>query len=134
MIFALKLADEHQVFSIRSEVTGCLVHADAQVRNQAIKTIIRLADEKTASLLLGYFNKEPLINQLTILDALNAMATTTEEAFLSGLLDHENDIIKLKAAVVLANNTDNGLSLIEQKAMQQPEPYQRIYRHIKTVK
>jgi predicted RNase H-related nuclease YkuK (DUF458 family) len=134
VVFALKLANEYQIFSVRNDVINCLVHPDKQVRTEAINTIIRLADEKTASVLAGYFYKESFSNQLAILDALDTMATSEEEVFLSGLLDHENDTIKLKAAIVLANNTDNGVSLIEQKAIKQPEPYQRIYRHIKTVK
>ena len=134
VIFSLKLADDYQVFSVRDDVINCLGHPEKKVRSQAIKTIIRLADEKTASVLSGYFANETFNNQLAILDALDSMATSNEEAFLSGLLDHENDTIKLKAAIVLANNTDNGMSLIEQKASEQPEPYERIYRHIKTVK
>ncbi|MES2003686.1 MAG: hypothetical protein V4450_04130 [Bacteroidota bacterium] len=134
VVFALKLADDYQVFSVRTQVVNCLVHPEKKVRSQAIETIIRLADEKTPAILLGYFAKESLPNQIGMLDALRTMATNNETSFLTELLYHENDTVKLKAAIVLAENTDNGMALIEQKALTQPEPYQRIYRHIKTVK
>ncbi|MES2374730.1 MAG: hypothetical protein V4557_19290 [Bacteroidota bacterium] len=134
VIFALKLADEYQQFSIRKQVIDCLVHPQKPVRRQAIKTLITLADESTPAILLGYFNKEIFSNQVFILEALRTIATENEYEFLLNLLDHENDTIKLKAAVVLAEISENGLAVLEKRGESQPEPYQRIYRHVKTVK
>ncbi|MES2331660.1 MAG: hypothetical protein V4539_18785 [Bacteroidota bacterium] len=134
VIFALKLADEYQQFSVRKNVINCLVHPQRAVRSQAIKTLITLADEKTPAILLGYFSKETQANQILILEALRTIATEAESGFLLNLLDHENDTIKLKAAVVLAAVSENGLTLLEARGITQPEPYQRIYRHVKTVK
>jgi hypothetical protein len=134
VVFALKLADDYQVFSIRTQVINCLVHPAKEVRSQAIKTLVRLADEKTPLILLGYFNKEPFVNKVFILDALRSLATPEDADFLIGLLDDENDTIKLKAAIVLDACTDKGLAILEQRAAEQPEPYQRIYRHVKTMK
>jgi hypothetical protein len=68
VVFALKLADEYQQFSIRKHVIDCLVHPQKAVRSQAIKTLITLADEKTPAILLGYFNKEIFSNQVFILE------------------------------------------------------------------
>ncbi|MEO7532179.1 MAG: hypothetical protein ABIS69_12230, partial [Sediminibacterium sp.] len=121
-------------FSVRKEVINCLVHPHKSVRSQAIKTLITLADEKTPAILLGYFNKESLSNQVYILEALKDLATENESAFLLNLLEHESDTIKLKAAVVVAAISTEGLSLLEKRGAEQPEPYQRIYRHVKTVK
>jgi hypothetical protein len=133
-VFALKLVDEYQLFSIRRYVVNCLVHPSKQIRSQALKTMIRLEDESTPLVLLGYFNKEFLTDQFFILDALRSIATEREAAFLEKLLDHENDTIKLKAAIVLAACTEKGLAILEKRSVEQPEPYYRIFRHIKTVR
>ncbi len=134
VVFALKLVGEYQQFSVRKEVIDCLEHPHKFVRSQAIKTLISLADENTPDILLGHFNKELPVNQAYILDALRTIATEKETASIVSLLDHENDTIKLKAAIVLSQISDNGLAILEKRGMEQPEPYQRIYRHIKTMK
>lgn len=134
VVFALKLVDEYQLFSVRRYVINCLVHPAYQVRSQALKTMIRLEDETTPVVLLGYFNKESLPDQIFILEALRAIATEREAGFLQKLLDHENDMIKLKAAIVLAACSAKGLAILEKRGTEQPEPYYRIYRHVKTVK
>ncbi len=134
VVFVLKLVDEYQYFSLRNEVINCLVHPEQTVRSQAFKTVLRLEDERTSMVLLGYFNKEPYRNQSYILDALKPIASEKETGFLTGLLDHPNDLIKLKAAIVLATSSENGLHIIEKKAAEQAEPYLRIYKHILSVK
>lgn len=134
IVFALKLADEYQVFSVRKQVMDCMAHADKTVRSQALKTLVRLADETTPATLAGYFPQESLANQLYILDALRMLATENETGFLVSLLDHENDTVKLKAAVVLAEVSETGMELITEKSRQHPEPFERICRHIKTIK
>jgi hypothetical protein len=134
VMFALKLADEYQQFAVRAHVINSLVHPLKEVRSQSIKTLVRLADENTAGILLGYFNKEHAANQVFILDALQTLATEKETDFLLHLLNHENDIIKLKSAVVLAEISETNLTMLEKRGAEQPEPYQRIYRHVKTVR
>lgn len=132
VVFALKLADEYQVFAVRQDVIQCLVHADEQVRTQALKTLVRLADEETPQILLGYFAKESLVNRLYILDAMRAIGTEADRDFIEQLLDDENDTIKLKAAIVLVAISGTGMAVIEKRSLLQPEPFERIYRHIKT--
>ena len=134
VVFTLKLIDEYQIFSVRHHVVDCLVHPSKAVRSQALKTIIRLEDQSAPLILLGYFNKETFVNQVFILDALRNIATEKEAVFLIKLLDHENDTIKLKAAIVLVACSEKGMDLLEKRANEQPEPYYRIYRHVKTVK
>ncbi len=134
VVFALKLADEFQQFSVRSFVINCLVHPKKSVRSQALKTLIRLADESTPTILLGYFNKEPFTNQVFILEALQNMATEKEVPFLINLLNHINNTIKLKAAIVLMKCAKNGLAILQTKAAEQPEPFERILNHMKTVR
>lgn len=132
VVFALKLADEYQQFAVTNEVLGCLVHPSPPVRSQALKTLVRLSDEKTPMLLLGYISKEPYNNQAFILDALKNMATDNEKDFLIHLLDNPNDLIKLKAALVITNCCTNGLEIIKQRAEVAPEPFQRILLHIQS--
>ena len=132
VVFALKLADEYQQFSVTKDVLKCLVHQSAQVRSQALKTLVRLADEKAPMLLLGYISKEPYYNQAFILDALKNMATDNDKDFLVRLLDNPNDMIKLKAAIVIANCCTGGLEIIQQRAAVNPEPFQRILLHIQS--
>jgi hypothetical protein len=132
--FALKLAEEYQQFSVRNAVTGCLVHPNEEVRQQAIRTLVKLADDKTPAILSGYFNKEPVINQSLILDALTTMATEDQSDFLREQLDHPDNSIKLKAAIALAGCCTNGLAIIERKAVVEPEPYQRIYNYVTTMR
>jgi hypothetical protein len=134
VVFALKLTDEYQQFALRDEVIHCLVHPKEEVRIQAVKTLVKLADESTPAILAGYFRKEGSINQAMMLDALAVLATDKQSDFLVSLLDNPNNTIKLKAAIVLANCCPDGFDILEKRALAEPEPFERIIRHVKTVK
>ena len=134
VVFALRLAGEYQQYAVKDAIMNCLVHPSDAVRTRAIKTLIVLADEQTPFILTGYFSKENFDNQVHILNSLASIATDEQEVFLEKLLDAPDNIIKLKAAVVLANNCTNGLAILEKRAAQEPEPFERILRHVKTVK
>lgn len=134
VVFALKLADEYQVFAVREHVIKCLLHPEKSIRSQAIKTTIRLADEHTPGILLKYFSNESLQDQVVILDALRSVATEEETPFLLTLLDHPNDTIKLKTAAVLAATSEKGMAILENRAKEMPEPFERICHHVKSVK
>ena len=45
-----------------------------------------------------------------------------------------NNTIKLKAAIVLMKCAKNGLAILQTKAAEQPEPFERILNHMKTVR
>lgn len=134
VVFALRLAAEYQQFAVKDKVIDCLVHPSKIVRTQAIKTLIILSDEKTATMLMGYFSKEDFENQVHILNSLLNMATDDQKEFMIRLLDAPDNIIKVKAAAVLANNCTDGMQVIEQRAAMEPEPFERILRHVKSVK
>ncbi len=134
VVFALRLAGEYQQFAVKNALMGCLVHPSIAVRTRAIKTLIILADEQTPFILTGYFSKENFENQIHILDSLQTLATDDQQPFLEKLLDTPDNIIKLKAAIVLANNCTDGMSVLEKRAAIEPEPFQRILGHVKTVK
>jgi len=134
VVFALKLADEYQQFALRDNAIACLVHPNKGVRTQAVKTLVRLADQSTPSVLAGYFRKEDFFNRSIMLDALAVLATEAQSDFLVSLLDDPNNIIKLKAAIVLAACSTNGIDILEKKAIAEPELFERILRHVKKVK
>lgn len=134
IVFALRLAAEYQQYAVKDAIMGCLVHPSGAVRTRAIKTLIVLADEQTPFILTGYFSKENFDNQVHILNSLTSLATDEQAGFLEKLLDAPDNIIKLKASVVLANNCTDGLSVIEKRAVLEPEPFERILRHVKSVK
>ena len=134
IIFALRLAAEYQQFGVKNAIMNCLVHPSPAVRTRAIKTLIVLADEQTPFVLTGYYSKETLENQVHILNSLASMATDEQQSFLEKLLDAPENIIKLKAAIVLANNCTDGMAILEKKAALEPEPFLRILGHVKTVK
>jgi HEAT repeat protein len=134
VVFALRLAAEYQQYAVKDDILHCLVHPSDAVRTRAIKTLIVLADEQTPFLLTGYFSKENFDNQIHILNNLANMASDEQAPFLERLLDAPDNIIKLKAAVVLAGNCTNGMSVLEKRALLEPEPFERILKHVKSVK
>lgn len=134
VVFALRLTAEYQQFAVKDKVVECLVHPSKIVRTQAIKTMIALSDENTASMLIGYFSKEDFENQIHILNSLASLANDDQKDFMIKLLDAPDNIIKVKAATVLTNNCTDGIQVIEHRATIEPEPFERILRHVKSVK
>ena len=131
IIFALKLAEDYQQYGLNEQIVRCLDNPDELVRNQAIKCLKSLADEHTPKKLTEHFASETYLNQLNILDCLENIATQKEVGFLAGLMENKSDIIKLKAAKVLGRCSSEGLNLLAKIGSIQPEPYHRIYLHIK---
>jgi len=133
VVFALKLAGEYQQFGLRENVINCLNHPSVSVRNQAFKTLERLTDETIPALLMAHLPNESLANQLGILDSLKDQESENEKPQLIQLLEHSNDQIKLKTAIIIANNYADGWEILEQKANEIPAPYQPILFHVQSV-
>jgi hypothetical protein len=131
--FALRLIYEYNLYHLSALIHTCLLHPSAEVRSQAIKTLIQLETFETANILLENFDQASYKDQLLILDAMSKMATEKEIPKLESLLNQEDDTIKLKAAIALAKCSTNGLTLLNEKAKLTPEPYQRIIQHIISV-
>lgn len=130
--FALKLAAEFQQFPLHDAVVQCLQHPAGAVRRQAVSTLIRIANEWTPSCLTACFPEETIAGKLVILEGLKKIATEEQASFLTGLLNDENDSIKLKSAMALAVTSGTGLSVLAEKGRQQPHPYEEIYLHVKS--
>jgi len=134
VLFGLKLITEFQQLALHDEVLQCLSHTGEAVRVQAVATLVRIADEKTARSLAAHFPRETPAGKLAILDGLIKIATEEQAPFLTGLLDddHETAIVKLKAGKALALNSDNGLAILAGMGARRPHPYEEIYLHIKS--
>lgn len=130
--FALKLADEYQQLGLHDAVASCLMHPDEAVRRQAVSTLVRVANEKTAERLMADFPGETPVNKLLILDSLGKIATGEAAVFLTALLDDPDDMIKLKAARALAVSSDTGLAVLAERSQREPSPYKAIYGHVKS--
>ena len=131
VVLALKLADEYQQLALHDSIVPCLQHAREAVRLQSVITLVRIADERTANFLAARFPQEQLPGKIAILDGLKKIATGEQAAFLTGLLEDENDTIKLKAARALSAAFPGGLTLLAEKGRLQPTPYEGIYLHVK---
>ena len=130
--FALKLADEYQLYSLRTEVSGCLEHKEAAVRKQAVHTLVKIADEQTSALLISLFPRETRDNQLAILQELEKIAAEELSPFLLSVLEEKDNGIKLAAAKVLASMNGPGMDALAEKGRLQPVPYEEIYQHVKS--
>ncbi|HWB26293.1 MAG TPA: hypothetical protein VG738_12470 [Chitinophagaceae bacterium] len=133
VVFALKLADIYQQFNVYNEVVACLNHKNEQVRWQAIVTLAKIADDTTAGILLSQFFKERFTNKLNIVNHLEPVATDNNLDFLLNVLNDDNHLLKLGAANIISKCCTDGMDIIRQKALLEPNPYEPIYRHIKSL-
>ncbi|OZA62416.1 MAG: hypothetical protein B7X72_12070 [Sphingobacteriia bacterium 39-39-8] len=130
VIFALRLTYEYQQLGLTDSLKASLYHPSTEVRSQAVKAIIQLEDQFTPTILLDYFEDASRNDQILILDAMRLLATSEDSNKLESLLDQPDDTIKLKAAAALVHCSKNGIHLLKDKSMSQPEPFQRIFQHI----
>jgi hypothetical protein len=131
VIFALKLTEIYYQLHAHDEVVPCLDHTSERVRRQAIITLARISGDETASVLIQRFDNETPGNQRIILQQLKKIGGDKDLWFLERQLDNEDDLLKLESALSMAQCCTNGFELLEQRAMSQPEPYERIYKHVK---
>lgn len=132
IMFGLKLTEDYQQYGMHNHVIKCLDHPNERVRNQTVKALHTLADETTAEILCKYYYKESFLNKLNILDCLENIATQKQVAFLAGIMEDPSDTIKLRTAKVLGKCSSEGMNLLAKIGSLQPEPYQRIYLHVKS--
>lgn len=130
VLFSLKLAETYQQFRVKEQVEACLTHANEKVRVQAVNTLAKIGDaESAAKLILQYYN-ESQQNKINILNKLSAIATDAHLPFLTAELSGEDDFLKLSAARAIGEL--NHFSVLEEKATEQPDPYEYIFKHIKS--
>lgn len=133
VVFALKLAGEYQVFETATEIKALLNIAPDKIRLEAIRVLIRFSVEENLPLLLELLVKESRKNQLVILDALSEMIGESGTEKLIRLLDNPDNLVKLHAAMALVKCSENGIEILKEKALMQPEPFGRIVSHVQFV-
>jgi hypothetical protein len=133
VVFALKLIAEYQHLALQKNAIACLAHVDKNVRTEAIRTLIVLADESIPHVLVDHMQTENCTDRLMILDSLAVLATVEQEDYLLTLLDDQDNIIKLKAAIALSNCSADGAIKLAKKAALDTESFGRIFNHVKSV-
>jgi hypothetical protein len=131
VIFSLKLTEEFQQYHVHDDVVKCLLHSNNKVRYQAIKALERIANEETPVVLTKNYVNEIPHNKVLILEALKNIGSEEEVPFFLKALDEEDDNLKLTAARSLAQVSNEGLNILQQRAMLRPDPYAPILSHVK---
>lgn len=131
VIFALKLAEVYQQFHAHEGAVAALSHKNEKIRIQAVKTLVKIADETTVGQLTEQYHKERFTNKLNILNNLTAIASDDNLEFLEAELDNSNHFLKIAAANVIAECCSNGIQLLRERASREPKSYADIYYHVK---
>jgi len=132
--FALKLARKYNRFELYGEVFSCLKHLNPKVREQAISTLKELQTENTANHLVEIYSDEIHRNKIAIIKALEDVGTNQEITFLLGLLDSDNNEVKIAAAHALASISSEGLLQLQSYEKANEYPYKDIIDQIKAEK
>jgi hypothetical protein len=130
--FALKIAEHYKQGQVMNEAEQCLLHKDEKVRVQAVKTLVAIANDSTATLLTSAYTAERYTNKLNILTQLSKIAGDEQRDFLVAQLDEGHVYLKLAAARVLAQCTSEGMGILEAKSCEEPLLYKNIYLHVKS--
>lgn len=132
VLFALKLVAVYQQFQTHDVVVNCLHHKHEKIRTQAIKTLARIANEHTATILITHYANEKFTNKKMILEQLSTMTVNAKALFFLACLHEENNVLKLMAAQALNQCSQGGINVLQEKAVQYPKDYEPIYLHVKS--
>ena len=129
VVFALKIAETYQQFGVKEKIEECLFHQNEKVRVQAVNTLAVTGVKKSADKIIAQYPGESVQSRINILCKLPLLAGEEHLSFLMQQLSDENDFIKLSAAKAIGEM--HRMDLLQQKALDQPEPYQHIFKHVK---
>jgi hypothetical protein len=132
VLFALKLAGLYQQLQVLNDVIVLLKDHREKLREQAIKTLVRVGDETTPSILIQQYAVETPGNRKTILKSLESMATDKELPFLSTLLEQGDPDIQLQAARIMMKCCSNGGALVQGRSLEAGDTFRQLYLHIKS--
>lgn len=112
-LFALKLTDIYQQFHLHDIAAMALRSPHEHLRSQAIKTLGRIPNEFTASILQEQYSHETYTNKKSIFKEIGNIGGDADLPFLSAQLADPDDGIKLEAGRALARCNKNGRALFE---------------------
>jgi HEAT repeat protein len=119
-LFALKLADIYHQLHAHDLVVNCLGSENEEIRAQAIKTLGRLADDRTPEILKGQYSSETTANKKIILQQLCDVGSEADLPFLMALLTDIDDGIKIEASRAIALCDNDGFKMLVQRAGDDP--------------
>lgn len=129
--FALRLVEINQRHEFYHATEQCLSHSSVSICRQAVVTLDKIRNEKTAGLLLHYYpHADPSI-QLLILRILQTAGTESEIPFLLSGLNHPDDTFKLETAKAIRQISDTGIEKIKETVDTAREPWNIILQQIK---
>ncbi len=131
VVFALKLARNYNRFEQHDAIAKCLDHSEPKVRLEAILCLNEIYTDETSDHLIGRFLKESLKHQLAMIRVMQTLGTERDILFLTDLLNHESDQLKLDAARALVNASKNGMASLEAYSKQSEQDITEIVMHIK---
>jgi len=129
--FALKLAANFQQLQVHDAVVECLENKNEKLRAEAIFTLTKIANMKTADLLVKQYVTETDFNKRNILIALRSISGDEQSSFLQQQLNHSDNDIKLLAALALLNTYVGAEQILRDKAQREHDPYHMIFLHAK---
>lgn len=112
--FALRLVEIYQRYEFYNAVEQCLSHSSVSICRQAVVTISKISNERTAGILVSYYENSPSSIQLLILKIFQIIGTENEASFLLSQLNHADDSFKLEAAKALQKSGNTGIGKIEE--------------------
>lgn len=132
VLFALKLAGLYQQMQVLHDVIILLKDHREKLREQVIKTLVRVGDETTPSILIQRYAIETTGNRKTILKSLESMATDNELPFLSTLLEQGDPDTQLQAARIMMKCCSRGGDLVRERSIEPGDTFQQLYLHVKS--
>lgn len=132
VLFALKLTGLYQQLQVREDVVVLLKDHREKLREQAIKTLERVGDENTPSILVQRYTVETPANRKVILKSLEHMAADSELPFLLELLEKDDPDDKLQAARIIMKCCSNGAALLQERSAGPGDLYHQLFFHIKS--
>lgn len=130
--FALRLVENNQRYEFYNSVEQRLSSSSITVCRQAVATLGKISNEKTAGLLLNYYPQADPSIQLSILKILQTIGTENEIPFLLSRLNDPDDAVKLEAAKAISQISNTGIEKMEELVDGTKEPWNIILQQIKT--
>ncbi|MBU2046439.1 MAG: HEAT repeat domain-containing protein [Bacteroidetes bacterium] len=128
--FALKLAGNYHRFSFYTEIEKCLHHPEPNIRFEAIITMAKVYNEKTAAELKSSFPKESLKNKKEIIKSLKDIGTEEDTPFLLGIINGLDNEMKLLVADAIVHISSNGLNELKNFSGAEDYPLNEMILHV----
>lgn len=116
-LFALKLAEIFQQYNVHDLVVGCLNTEKESIRNQAVKTLGKIAIADTARILRSQYKRETKANKKVILRQLSVIGFDDDMPFMVSQFRHEDDGIKLEAGRAIVRNSSEGRTILRELSL-----------------